>query len=180
MAMDLVCGMIVDENSAPAETRYDGKDYYFCADFCRQAFDTEPERYVGEAKEWGEAVDPVCGMTVKIPQAAAMSVHKDEFIYFCSVACKEKFDAAPEQVLRAIKDTEEGVGHGSPSPLEGLKSVDLPITGMSCASCVAKIEKGLKKLKGVSDAKISPRRGPRSHSNLPALGWEILSPLSGI
>jgi Cu+-exporting ATPase len=147
--------MIVDENSASAETRYDGKDYYFCADFCRQAFDTEPERYVEEAKEWGEAVDPVCGMTVKIPQAAAMSVHKDEFIYFCSVACKEKFDAAPEQVLGAIKDTEEGVGHGSPSPLEGLKSVDLPITGMSCASCVAKIEKGLKKLKGVSDAKVN-------------------------
>ncbi len=40
-------------------------------------------------------------------------------------------------------------------PREGLKKVELPITGMSCASCVAKIEKGLSKMSGITDAKVN-------------------------
>jgi YHS domain-containing protein len=43
MAIDLVCGMIVDENSAPAKTTYEETDYYFCATYCREAFDREPQ-----------------------------------------------------------------------------------------------------------------------------------------
>src|SRR5512140_3171716 len=33
--------------------------------------------------------------------------------------------------------------------------VDLPITGMTCASCAARIEKSLKKAEGVSDASVN-------------------------
>jgi len=73
MAIDLVCGMIMDKKSAPATTTYHGTDYFFCAEFCKQAFEREPQKFIQEIKDWGEAVDPVCGMTVKIPQAAAMS-----------------------------------------------------------------------------------------------------------
>ena len=35
------------------------------------------------------------------------------------------------------------------------KKVELPITGMSCASCVARIEKGLSKMSGIVDAKVN-------------------------
>jgi Cu+-exporting ATPase len=35
------------------------------------------------------------------------------------------------------------------------KKLDLPITGMSCASCVTRIEKGLSKMPGVSEAKVN-------------------------
>jgi YHS domain-containing protein len=38
MGIDLVCGMIVDEKSAPAKTSYQGADYHFCAVFCKEAF----------------------------------------------------------------------------------------------------------------------------------------------
>ena len=36
-----------------------------------------------------------------------------------------------------------------------LERIDLPITGMSCASCAANIEKGLSKLEGVSKATVN-------------------------
>jgi len=155
MAIDLVCGMIVEERSAPAKTRYEGADYYFCALYCKETFEKEPKKYIDGVKQWGKAVDPVCGMTVEIPHAAAMSVHQGQFIYFCNVSCKEKFDASPEKFLR-----EEGGAEPEKKPLslptkEALKKVELPITGMSCASCVAKIEKGLSKMSGIVDAKVN-------------------------
>jgi len=155
MAIDLVCGMIVDEKSAPARISFQGTDYYFCALYCKAAFEKEPQRFIEDAHEWGEAKDPVCGMAVKIPQAGAMSVHRGEFIYFCSAACKNKFEAAPEGFLRPPQEIvgEEKLPH--PPPSKGLKKVELPITGMSCASCVAKIEKGLSKMSGIVDAKVN-------------------------
>jgi Cu+-exporting ATPase len=39
--------------------------------------------------------------------------------------------------------------------VEQLERIDLPITGMSCASCAAKIEKGLAKVEGVSQATVN-------------------------
>jgi Cu+-exporting ATPase len=146
--------MIVDEKSAPAKATYGGADYYFCATYCKDAFEKDPQRFIKESKQWGEAVDPVCGMTVEIPRAAAMSVYKDQFIYFCNVACKEKFDASPEKFLKPEEEREERK-EAAAIPKEGLKKVELPITGMSCASCVAKIEKGLSKMSGIVDAKVN-------------------------
>lgn len=153
--IDPVCGMAVDEESAAAETTYKGRRYLFCSDSCRKAFDREPAKFVRESKEGGEAVDPVCGMTLRIPKAAAMSVHKGEFIYFCSSACKEKYEASLKQTVQAKEDTGGEAGHEATLPTEGFESAELPITGMSCASCVAKIEKGLKRLTGVTDAKVN-------------------------
>jgi Cu+-exporting ATPase len=155
MPMDLVCGMIVDEKSAPAKTEYEGKLYYFCADYCRQAFDKEPRKYIEGAREWGEAKDPVCGMTVQIPQAAAMSVYKGKFIYFCNVSCKEKFDAAPDKFMAGEIKEEAEKKQPAVAGGESLKKVELPITGMSCASCVGRIEKGLSRMSGIVDAKVN-------------------------
>ncbi|MBN1311540.1 MAG: copper-translocating P-type ATPase [Anaerolineae bacterium] len=44
----------------------------------------------------------------------------------------------------------ELVGYGVPSA-----SIDLAITGMTCANCVATVEKGLKKLEGILDANVN-------------------------
>jgi Cu+-exporting ATPase len=147
--------MIVDEKSAPAKTTHEGTDYYFCAVYCKEAFDREPRRFIDGTKEWGEAVDPVCGMTVEIPHAAAMSVYKDQFIYFCNVACKEKFDSTPEKFMEPEEEKAEEKKPEVAIPRERLKKVELPITGMSCASCVARIEKGLSTMSGIVDAKVN-------------------------
>ncbi len=43
---DPVCGMEVSRNSAVAETTYQGKTFYFCAQTCRKAFESDPEKYI--------------------------------------------------------------------------------------------------------------------------------------
>ena len=50
MAIDPVCKMQVDENTAPAKSEYKGKTYYFCAVGCKKAFDKEPEKYLSESR----------------------------------------------------------------------------------------------------------------------------------
>lgn len=50
MAIDPVCGMEVDEETAAATSEYQGQTYYFCAPGCKAAFDKDPEKYLkGEA-----------------------------------------------------------------------------------------------------------------------------------
>ena len=43
MAVDPVCGMTVDERTAPATSLYQGKTYYFCAPGCKRRFEADPE-----------------------------------------------------------------------------------------------------------------------------------------
>jgi P-type Cu+ transporter len=39
--------------------------------------------------------DPVCGMTISRDGAAGHSAFQGTTYYFCSAACKQKFDVAP-------------------------------------------------------------------------------------
>lgn len=50
---DPVCGMELSLNSAAAEYEYEGKTYYFCADICRQAFESDPQRYAHRHRQHG-------------------------------------------------------------------------------------------------------------------------------
>ncbi len=49
----------------------------------------------------GSAIDPVCGMTVKIEGAKHIVTHKNEQQYFCSAGCKTKFLGNPAKYLEA-------------------------------------------------------------------------------
>ena len=51
MAKDLVCGMEVDEKTAAGKSEYKGTTYYFCAPGCKQAFDKDPQKYIGEGSK---------------------------------------------------------------------------------------------------------------------------------
>jgi YHS domain-containing protein len=46
MAVDPVCGMTVDEKTAPAKSEYKGKTYYFCNPGCKKTFDANPAKFV--------------------------------------------------------------------------------------------------------------------------------------
>src|SRR2546430_2766240 len=43
MAIDPVCGMTVDEQTAPATAVHNGTTYYFCAPGCKRTFEKDPE-----------------------------------------------------------------------------------------------------------------------------------------
>lgn len=46
LVKDVVCGMMVDTETAPAKAEYQGQTYYFCAPGCKVAFEKEPEKYL--------------------------------------------------------------------------------------------------------------------------------------
>lgn len=105
------------------------------------------------------AKDPVCGMEVDEGSAAATSEYQGKTYYFCAASCKERFDRSPEQYVEGTGDVQsvqkDEVAKDVPYSKGGTERVELPITGMSCASCVAKIEKGLSQLEGVFDVNVN-------------------------
>ena len=52
-------------------------------------------------------LDPVCKMEVNPASAEAQSEYQGQAFYFCSIQCKQKFDANPE---RYIDDTDRAQG----------------------------------------------------------------------
>ena len=45
LAVDPVCGMDVEADSAAHSARHGGREYHFCCVDCRTAFEADPERY---------------------------------------------------------------------------------------------------------------------------------------
>lgn len=42
---DPVCGMILEDVDAKAQSTFEGTTYYFCRDTCKHSFDEHPEQY---------------------------------------------------------------------------------------------------------------------------------------
>ena len=60
----------------------------------------------------GNAIDPVCGMTVDTGTAKHKADHKGHAYYFCSAGCKTKFVANPIKYLEASDKPAEPVAAG--------------------------------------------------------------------
>jgi len=98
-ALDPVCGMTVQIEGAEFQTEYNGQTFYFCCEGCKTSFENDPERYLSKPAPTGEAIDPVCGMTVDIASAKYMSEYEGQLYYFCGAGCKSSFDKAPQSYL---------------------------------------------------------------------------------
>ncbi len=49
LVKDVVCGMDVDPDTAPAKSEHRGTTYYFCAEGCKQEFDADPRKFLNGA-----------------------------------------------------------------------------------------------------------------------------------
>jgi YHS domain-containing protein len=45
LAKDPVCGMNVDEKKSKLVSEVGGSKFYFCSDYCKQKFDSDPQKY---------------------------------------------------------------------------------------------------------------------------------------
>lgn len=101
-----------------------------------------------------KAIDPVCGMEIDSKTAAGSSTYEGKTYYFCNPGCKLHFDKEPKKYLRKrenvdLKQDLPEMSAGQPA------RIDLSIEGMHCASCVARVEKGLSGLAGVNNASVN-------------------------
>jgi len=51
------------------------------------------------SEEAGEAIDPVCGMTVEIGGAEHVAEHEGRRYYFCCAGCRHRFEKSPDEYL---------------------------------------------------------------------------------
>ncbi|TFH01773.1 MAG: heavy metal translocating P-type ATPase, partial [Candidatus Thorarchaeota archaeon] len=99
-AVDPICNMKVDIATAELYTDFDGKRYYFCAQYCKDTFEENPDKY-RDTKQ-GEieivpaiAIDPICKMDVDTTTANLLSDYEGKRYYFCAPNCKQTFDEDP-------------------------------------------------------------------------------------
>lgn len=101
-AIDPVCGMSVEIEGTEHRAEYNGQTFYFCCGGCKTTFEDDPEKYIAKPAPSGEAVDPICGMTVDIAGAKYMSEYQGQLVYFCAAGCKSSFDKEPERYLSLL------------------------------------------------------------------------------
>ena len=53
MTKDPVCGTQVDETKNPPKTNYQGTQYFFCGQPCKEKFDRSPQQYIGRSQQAG-------------------------------------------------------------------------------------------------------------------------------
>lgn len=63
-AIDPVCGMSVDTQTARLTTDYEGQTYYFCAPGCQRTFEADPPRYLAADNQ-----EPSSGCSCCAPRA---------------------------------------------------------------------------------------------------------------
>ena len=197
MVRDPVCGMTIDGTDAAATSRYGDKTIYFCAIPCKEQFDAAPQKYLNgnegtptlsQIRQSGTRAFLEASRAVST-SAGDSSAHVDIGIHGMSCAsCVSTVEAALAAVPGVDKvvvnlAAERGTIHYDPNrvgPSELVKAIGdsgytplvekatIPISGISCASCVATIERALKNTPGVVSATVNLATNAAAVEYLPA------------
>ncbi|MHA1480389.1 MAG: HAD-IC family P-type ATPase, partial [Candidatus Thorarchaeota archaeon] len=98
VAIDPICKMDVDVATAKLFSDYDGKRYYFCAQYCKDTFDADPSKYKDQdRRQPAIAIDPICKMDVDIATTELISDFEGKRYYFCNPYCLDLFEKNPEK-----------------------------------------------------------------------------------
>ncbi len=96
--------------------------------------------------------DLVCGMDVDEDAGAATAEYQGNVYIFRAESCKEKFVQGPKKYMTQDKKTavvQKNRDEG------GVEKVTLPVQGMSCASCVNRVQTALSNVPGVIEADVN-------------------------
>jgi Cu+-exporting ATPase len=173
---DPVCGIAVNEKQAAATSKYKGKTYYFCAQSCKEKFDQSPEKYLQDTphehaapavqesapskddERKGSAQKVVLPITGMSCASCAVNIQKglsqvkgvvDANVNFATEKATVTFD--PEHVaLGDLTKTIKDLGYEA-----RVERVTLPVQGMSCSSCVEKVQTALRNVPGVVKASVN-------------------------
>lgn len=177
MVTDPVCKMAIDPHDAPASAEFKGETYYFCSLACKESFEQEPEKYLSEAAtcalEEGAIPDqahlhnyghgagedeltlPIVGMTCGSCAAHVQRALKgvsgveDAYVNLAAEVAKVRLKV-PHENLEEIVSAVRRAGYDVAT-----ERLTLPIVGMTCASCVARVEKALRRVRGVLEANVN-------------------------
>ncbi len=188
--IDPVCGMEVDPETAEFKTRYKGKKYYFCSESCLKNFKEDPEKYLNPpSQEEGIQAQAVAKpgkghlTDVSIPLLAGKNLAKFDLAEELLSGLEGVSDVAvsrdqsraivkynPDRIMpEKLIDTLNEAGIETP-----LQRTELAISGMSCASCVLKIENGLRGTDGVVEAAINFGTERAFVTHMPEIGYDDL------
>jgi Cu+-exporting ATPase len=114
-AIDPVCGMTVDPNTAPASMEHEGKKYYFCNPHCAHKFRADPARYLHpearpepmeSATPPGSKVEYICPMDPEIVRDKPSNCPK------CGMALEPRIASADEGPNHELLDMRRRFGIG--------------------------------------------------------------------
>ncbi|HSU14081.1 heavy metal translocating P-type ATPase [Longimicrobium sp.] len=136
-AIDPVCGMTVDPETAAGHSDFGGRTYWFCSTGCKRAFDADPAKY-SDGRGQGTA-------------------HAQPLVQLGMGGARKTEPAAERPATQPVVQLSMGRPKvAEPAAVDGpAERIDLPITGMSCAACARRIEAGLGKAPGVRRAGVN-------------------------
>ncbi|MBI4536394.1 MAG: heavy metal translocating P-type ATPase [candidate division NC10 bacterium] len=174
MAKDPVCGMTVEEGKAHAWREYGGRTFHFCSAECETAFAADPAKYAGEMPKGLGRYAPSATTGVGPDRPGPRRVELPVFDLTCG-----KCAQAVEKALRAVPGVRKATVNLSSARAfieydptqtavpafdrairdagyrtEGA-TARFAIQGITCASCVAKIESALLATPGVVKASVN-------------------------
>jgi len=174
MAKDPVCGMEIEEAKAHAKREHGGRSFYFCSAKCETAFAANPGKYAGEPRQGHARHVPSVTTGVQEGLAGPKRVELPVFGLTCP-----KCVQAVEKALRAVPGVNRATVNlasarafveyaptqtGVPALERAIRDAGyrtegatarFGIEGITCASCVTRIESALLETPGVVEASVN-------------------------
>ena len=105
------------------------------------------------------AKDPVCGMEIEPEAVFATRNSNGQTFNFCSENCVKQFDSNLQKFSNTIEPSQRSIAGSAttgynpslPDPVQ----IELPITGLTCSTCVTTVERDLLSMPGVSEAHVN-------------------------
>lgn len=175
--IDPVCGMEVEPETAEYKTSYKGQDFYFCAESCLENFQKDPEKFLIPQTGDDSGLRLESNMMIPVSQAneSTLKLAADIISGLNGII---DFNFAHDKTHANVKYNPEKISSGEIVESLGragigvsLAKTELAISGMSCASCVLKVENGLRGAAGVVDATVNFASERAFVTHLPDVGY---------